>query len=350
METNCVKIGNIEISDNKKVLIVAELGVTHNGSVAEAKQLMKAAVEAGMDIIKCEMFVADRLVGDRNMIYKTMTNQGPYEKNYYQLLKDLEFSKEELIELKRYADELNIPFFGTCFDFEEIDFAVENGFDAIKFSSGEITHYPLLQYGAKTGLPIFIDTGGSLLFEVEKAVMTVRNEGNENVIIMHNPSGYPAVPERTNLRMIQSIKNICNKPVGLSCHTPGRDAVIAAVAIGANAIEKPLTLDKNYYGDEHIFSLQIDEFKEYVEAIRFIEKAMGKNERFLDEFEEAIRKAGRQSLIAAIDLKEGDILSLENTRFARPNKGIIPEHIDIAIGRKIRQNIGKNEFITWGHV
>ena len=314
------------------------------------KKMMKAAVEAGMDIIKCEMFFADRLVGDRNAIRKTMTNQGIYEKNYYDLLKELEFSKEELLDLKHYADKLEIPFFGTCFDFEEIDFAVENNFAAIKFSSGEINHLPLLKYGAKTGLPIFIDTGGSLLFEIEKAVLTIRNEGNENIIIMHNPSGYPAAPEKTNLRMIPSIKHLCDKPVGLSCHTPGKEAIIAAVAIGANVIEKPLSLDINYFGFEHIFSIPIEECREYVETIKFVEKALGENERLLDDFEESIRNSGRQSLLAATDIKKGDVLSETNTRFARPNIGISPEYYDIIIGRKVQKDIKSNEFITWEHI
>jgi sialic acid synthase SpsE len=343
-------IGNKTIGDGFPVFIVSELGVTHEGDIDLAKSFIKAAADAGVDAIKFELIFPDTLIADKEMIYESYTAKGVFRVNYYEFLKSIEFDESDYKELKRFADKCGVLFFATAFDFRGVDLLKELNACAIKISSGELTHKPLIKYAASQGLPLFLDTGGAFVYEIEEAVITAKMEGCEDIIVMHNPTGYPAPPEKTYLRMIPTLKQVLQTPVGLSCHTPGYDVVIAAIALGANVIEKPICRDTTMHYDEAVFSVPVNDIKNFVEKIRFIEKALGEPVRKIEKEELEMRKKYRQSIIAKKNIKKGEQLTEENISFARPNKGIEAKYYDLVIGKTAKRDIMKGEFITWDDI
>lgn len=342
-----IQVGNKKIGDGEKVFIVVELGVCHEQSVELAEHFIEVAKKSGADAIKVESFQADELVIDKTIEHEYETTKGTRRENYYKLLKRLELSYEDYARLKKKAEEVGIMFFATVHNRHSVDFMMDIGVCAFKIASPDIINYPLLRYVAKKGLPIFMDTGGAFLGEIDKAVTILENEGTRDLVIMHNPSGYPAPPEKTDLRMIQTLKNLFDVPVGLSCHTPGFDMVVASVALGSNVIEKPISRNKDIESPEHIFSFLDIEAEEFVSRIRRVEISLGNKRRTAVDERSLPRFIGRRGIYAARDLKAGEVISEENIILAKPWRGISVEFIDDVIGRKIKNPIDKHLPISW---
>ena len=345
-----VAIGNKIIGESEPCFIIAEAGVNHNGDVSLAKKMIDLAREAGADAVKFQTFRAEQLVckDAQKAPYQKQTTGA--EESQYEMLKKLELSEKSLRDLFAYAQKRGIMFLASPFDNESVDLLNSLGVPAFKIGSGEITDFPLLRYIAKKVKPIILSTGMATLAEVEEALATLRKEGVDNIILLHCVSSYPAKIEYTNLRAMGTLKQTFKLPVGLSDHTPGITIPIAAVALGACIIEKHFTLDKKLPGPDHKASLEPDELKQMVQAIRDVEKAKGDGLKQPTRDEEENREAVRRSLVAKVDIPEGTIITEEMLAAKRPGIGIEPKHMGEIVGATAKENIKKNHCITWNRI
>lgn len=341
-----VKIGDKLVGEGQPTFIVVELGVCHEQNLDLAKSFIEKAKIAGADAVKVEAFQTDDFVLDRTMIHKYGTVNGEIEENYYELLKRLELDFSQIKELKEKADEVGILFFSTVHDKEDTDFFEDLGVCAYKIASVDMTHLPLIRHLAKKGKPVFMDTGAAYTGEIDEAIRAFEAEGFEDLIIMHNPMGYPAPANKTDLRMIPALQDAFDIPVGLSCHTPGFDMVVASTAIGSNVIEKPVTRDNAIIGPEHIFAYLADETDEYVKKVRNTETCMG-NKRRSHIPDAAHGRAKRRGVYAKSDLKKGHVFNEDDLLFRVPNKGIASLSIDSIIGKKLNKDLTSKTPLQW---
>ena len=345
-----VKIGNKWIRDNKPCFIIAEAGVSHNGDVNLAKKLIDAAKRAGADAVKFQTFRAENVVtanaGKANY-QKETTGNG---ESQLEMLKKLELTGRDFQELFDYARKRKMVFLSSPFDKTSVDLLHELGITAFKIPSGEITNPPLLKYIAQKKKPIILSTGMSTLDEVEEALAIIRNEGVEDIVLLHCVSCYPAASEDINLRAMDTLRRAFKLPVGLSDHTLGIAIPIAAVALGACVIEKHFTLDRYFPGPDHRVSLEPGELKHMVKAIRDVEKALGDGIKRPAEKEEENKELVRRSLVAKVDIAEGTMLAEEMLDIKRPAGGIEPKYIGLVVGRRAKKDIAKDSLIMWEEV
>ena len=338
-----IKIGNKLIGEEEPCFIIAEAGVNHNGSVELAKKLIDIAKEAGADAVKFQTFKAENVVikhAEKAEYQKTVKEESQYE-----MIKKLELAEEDFEELADYAKEKGILFLSSPFDKESVDLLYELDVPAFKVASGEITNFPLLKHIAKKEKPIILSTGMATLGEVEDALNVIRSEGVKDVILLHCVSNYPAAMEDVNLRAIETLKQAFKIPVGFSDHTLGITASIAAVALGACVIEKHFTLDRNLPGPDHKASLEPDELKEMVKAIKDVGTALGEGIKRPTKEEEEIKKVARRSIVAKVDIPKGAIITEEMLDVKRPGTGIDPKYLSFIIGRKTNKDIKKDKIL-----
>ena len=340
-----IKVGNKLIGDNNPSFILIELGVTHEQNIDLAKKFIEIAANSGADAIKVEAFKAEDFAHDKKHIHIYGTSNGIVKENYYQMLKRLELSFDKILELKKKADECNILFFSTVHNENDVDFFNELDVCAFKIGSGDLNHYPLIDYISKKNKPVFMDTGAAFLSEIDKSIRRFENNRFNDLILMHNPVGYPAPAEKTDLNIIKTLKDIYDIPVGLSCHTPGFDMTIASVALGANVIEKPISRDNSIKGPEHVFSLLDSDVSLYIKKIRNIETSLGNNYRASTEVGAHGRR--RRGIYAKHDITKGSIIKKEDLIYRVPNKGITIEHYELIIGKVVKKSYKKNDPIQY---
>jgi N,N'-diacetyllegionaminate synthase len=331
-----------------QVLIIAEAGVNHNGSLEMAKQLIVAAREAGADVIKFQSFNADRLVTkDAQKAEYQKQNSGEHE-SQYQMLKRLELSESMHRELIVYSLQKEISFFSTGFDIESVDMLVSLGQTRFKIPSGEITNLPYLRHIGALGHPVILSTGMAKLGEIEAALDVLQTSGcpRDNITVLHCTTEYPTPMREVNLRAMQNIGQTLGVAVGYSDHTAGYEVAVAAVALGATVIEKHFTLDRQLPGPDHQASLEPQELKAMVNAIRNIEAALGDGIKRPTTSEQKNKAIVRKSLVASQEIQAGDILSLDNIAVKRPGSGISPMRIDEILGRKATRNYVIDELIN----
>jgi len=329
-----IKIGNKYIGEGQPTFITFEAGPTHDG-LESAKELVYLAAEAGADAVKFQIFNVDSLVKDKEIpfSYSILLNKRTGETKevsepLYNILKRRCMNNNDWLALKAYADSLNIAFFATVTDEDDIALVQEMGCQSIKIASADVNHFPLLRQAARTGLSIQLDTGSASFGEIEKAIEVIQFEGNNKIIIHNCPTGYPARLESINLKMIPSLKNLFNCPIAYSDHTAGYDMDIAAVALGANLLEKTITKDRTTSSVEHIMSLEPNEMKNFIQVIRDIETAMGQTLRKLSKHEKEKRLVGRRSVVLAESVKSGQTLGSVKVKFQRPGFGIAPDYYE----------------------
>ena len=329
-------------------LIIAEAGVNHNGSLEIAKKLIDVAVDAGVDIIKFQTFKADKLVskGAKKADYQKY-NIGDEDDSQYQMLKKLELSDEAHKELISYCHERNIRFWSTAFDLESIDFLHSLGLNLWKIPSGEITNYPFIRKIATFREPVIMSTGMCDDLDIMYAMDGVLNNGvsKDQITILHCNTQYPTPMKDVNLKAMLTIKNDFGTIVGYSDHTRGIEVPIAAVALGAQVIEKHFTLDRNMQGPDHKASLEPNELKAMVTAIRNIEQALGTGRKSISESECANICVARKSIVAKTNIKKGEVLTDNNLTVKRPGSGISPMQWEIVIGTKAIKNYQPDELI-----
>ena len=346
-----VQIGDRWCGDGERVFIVFEAGPTHTG-VDSARRLIDVAAEAGADAIKFQILRAERLVGnhDLEITYKVLNARGEREDVTERLLTILQrraLADEDWFELKRHADRVGITFFATV-DYSDTLAVVEKmQCHAVKVASGDLNHDPWLAEVARTGIPVMVDTGSSTIGEVERAVDICTAAGNRNVIIHHCPSGYPARLESINLRIITTLRQMFDVPIAFSDHTPGWDMDIAAVALGANMVEKTITLDRMTRSTEHIMSIEPSEAAAFVGAVRDVETALGRPRRLMSADEAKGKLTARRSLFTARAVKRGERLADADIEWRRPGTAIVPAELPHALGRTLARDVPAGTMLTW---
>ena len=332
-----------------RVLIIAEAGVNHNGSLILAKQLIDKAVEAGVDIIKFQTFKSEKLVSKaaRQAEYQ-QRNIGKKDEGQLAMLKKLELSQADHEELIAYCQKKGIRFFSTAFDMDSIDFLHSLKMGLWKIPSGEITNYPYLRKIAQYHEPVILSTGMSELSDVEAAVKVLVDFGvpKELITILHCNTEYPTPYEDVNLKAMLEIGSKFGVSVGYSDHTKGIEVPIAAVALGATVIEKHFTLDRNMEGPDHKASLEPEELKAMVVAIRNIELALGSGHKCVSESERKNIEIARKSIVAACPIKKGDVFTEDNLTVKRPGNGISPMRWNEVIGRTAIKDFEEEEMIA----
>lgn len=329
-----------------KVIIIAEAGVNHNGDILIAKKLIDAAVDAGVDYVKFQTFKADSLVSKsaKKAEYQSVNiNDG--DDSQYAMLKNLELSHENHLELMSYCAERNIKFFSTAFDVEGIKYLNDLGLSFFKIPSGEITNYPYLRTLASFGKPVIMSTGMCSENDIKNALDVLIQFGlkKDFISILHCNTEYPTPMKDVNLKAMQTIKNTFNVQIGYSDHTLGIEVPIAAVAMGAKVIEKHFTLDRNLPGPDHVASLEPNELKEMVKAIRNIELAIsGDGVKIASESEVKNIAIARKSIFINKNLPKGHILSEDDLVCLRPGDGISPMEWENVKGKRLMTD--KNEF------
>ena len=332
------------------VLIIAEAGVNHNGSLDIAKNLVDKAVEAGVDIIKFQTFKAEKLVSKsaKQAEYQKKNIGNHADDSQYNMLKKLELSEQDHQELMNYCKEKGIRFWSTAFDFDSIDYLHTLNLGLWKIPSGEITNCPYIKKIAEYHEPVIISTGMCEMSDISAAMNVLLKYGvqKNQITILHCNTEYPTPYEDVNLLAMQQIKKEFDVAVGYSDHTKGIEVPIAAVALGASVIEKHFTLDRNMEGPDHKASLEPDELKAMVSAIRNIEKALGSGNKTVSESERKNIAIARKSIVASFPIKKGDLFTEQNLTVKRPGTGISPMRWEEVVGNKAAKDFVEDELIS----
>lgn len=327
------------------VFIIAEAGVNHNGSLTTAKLLVDKAKESGADCIKFQTFVSKNIVTKNAEKAEYQKQQTDSNESQLDMLCKLELSFDDFAELNNYCKLKQIEFLSTAFDFDSIDFLNSLNMKRWKIPSGDITNLPYLIKIAKLNRPIILSTGMSTMDDVRLAINSLRNNGNSNITVLHCTTEYPTPYQDVNLNAMLTMKDEFNIPIGYSDHTRGIEIPIAAVAMGATVIEKHFTLDSNMEGPDHKASLEPDELKAMVSAIRNVEAAMGDGIKRPSKSEKRNMEAARKSIVAKTNIKKGEIFTQENLIVKRPGNGISPMKWFEVLGEISTRDFKEDELI-----
>lgn len=329
---------------------IAEIGLNHNGDVNLAKEMIDAAKNCGANAVKFQSIKASKLVSTKTFNtkidgfgFKDVHNIGEF---WNKVSIDYQFH----IDIKNYCDNRGIEFVSTPFDFESVDILEKLGVKRYKIASGDLTHYPLLEYIARKNKPIILSTGMSSIGEIENAVEFIKSNGNEHITLLHCLSLYPTPPELANLNVIPLLKNIFNLPVGFSDHTMGFHIPIAAIAKGATVIEKHFTIDKNLPGPDQKLAANPEEFEKMVKYGNEIFEANKEQKKIVSPKEIEMRKNARRSIVAARDLEKGKKIIYEDLNYKRPGDGVSPTNFQFFIGKTLVNSKEKDEQINWNDV
>jgi N,N'-diacetyllegionaminate synthase len=331
-----------------RTLIIAEAGVNHNGNIELAKQLIDAAAEAGADLVKFQTFNAKRQVTSfaKKAEYQKMTTNS--EESQYEMLRKLELSTEMHYDLINHCSSCNIGFFSTGFDIDSINFLVNLGQDNFKIPSGEITNLPYLRHIGQLGKLVILSTGMATMDEIKSAIDVLEQSGTHRskITVLHCTTEYPTPMADVNLKAMQGIHSAFDVKIGYSDHTSGIEVAIAAVALGASVIEKHFTIDRNLPGPDHKASLEPEELKSMVLAIRNIEVALGDGIKRVTNSEAKNIPIARKSLVAYQTIKKGEKFSEKNITTKRPGTGISPMLWDDVIGETATRDFSIDELIS----
>jgi N-acetylneuraminate synthase len=345
-----IQIGNRTIGPGFPCFIIAEAGVNHNGDISHAKSLIDIAAEAGADAVKFQTFIAEEVVTQNAPKARYQVEATGASDSQQDLIRNLQLSYEEFVELSLYSQEKQILFLSTAFDIESLEFLVNLGVKALKIPSGEITNFPFLTKAARYQIPVILSTGMSSLGEVESAVHVIRKNGDPGLILLHCVSAYPADPSSCNLKAMKTMEISFNVPVGFSDHTQGIEIALAAVALGAPVIEKHFTLDRSLPGPDHAASLEPVEFGSLVKGIRNVESALGNGIKRQMLCEQNTAEVARRSIVAARDLLSGSLLKETDIAIKRPGTGLPSSMLPYILGKTLRMPILKDTLLTWDMV
>lgn len=330
-----------------KTLIIAEAGVNHNGDLQMALRLCDAAKEAGADIVKFQTWHTDALMLPDAPLAIYQQNNDKTLTSQYAMAKALELPYEAFITIKSYCEKIDIQFLSTPDEEESLDFLVDQlGLNLIKVGSGEITNLPFLAQVGRKNREVILSTGMSDPGDISTAIEILRTSGATGISLLHCTSNYPTPMEEVNLKAMQTLRSRFQTVVGYSDHTEGIEVAIAAVAMGAEILEKHLTLDRSLPGPDHLASIDPIAFREMVHGIRNIEKALGSAEKAIQPSEFAIRRVVQKSLVAKVAIMKGDAFSISNITTKRAGGGIpASEWLQIE-GRRAPRNFQPNELIV----
>jgi N-acetylneuraminate synthase len=337
--------------DVTHVYIIAEAGVNHNGDVGLARKLVDAAKEAGADAVKFQTFKTEKILTRNTTMAAYQKENLGSDESQFEMIKALELSYADFAGLQAYAESIGIDFLSTPDDEDSLDFlAGELDLPWIKIGSGEVTNLPFLRKLAGKQKPLILSTGMSTIGEVERAVRVLRSINQRELVLLHCTTNYPCPPAEVNLRAMVTLQRAFNVRVGYSDHTVGSEVPVAAVALGAEMIEKHITLDKNMDGPDHRASMDPVEFGEMVRQVRAIEVALGDGVKWPNPSEEKIKPLVRRRVVAAKTLAAGTALAWDDLSFKRANHGIYVEEAEGLIGRALNAALAEDEPLDWIHV
>lgn len=342
-----IKIENHIISDCSPAYIIAEMSGNHNMDFNRAVRIMEAAKESGADAIKIQTYTADTITLNCDSPYFQITQGTLWDgRTLHKLYEEAYTPWEWQPKLKEIANEMGLDFFSSPFDGTSVDFLEEMNVPAYKIASFEITDIPLIKKIASLGKPVIISTGIAKLSDIELALETCRQAGNEDVILLKCCSAYPTPYEDINLRTMVSMAETFDCLTGLSDHTMGSTVAGASVALGGRVVEKHLTLSRAEGGVDSAFSMEPEEFKKMVDDIRIIEKALGKITYDLTDKQLAEREHCR-SLFIAKDMKAGEVFTAENLRSVRPGFGLHTKYYEEILGKKVKKDVALGMPMSW---
>lgn len=342
-----ITIANNTISDNSSVYIIAEMSGNHNLDYERAVSIIKAAKESGANAIKIQTYTADTITLDCDEPCFQISQGTLWDgKTLHRLYEDAYTPWEWQPELQKVANDIGLDFFSSPFDFSSVDFLEKMNVPAYKIASFEITDIPLIRKVARLGKPVIISTGIATLADIELAVKTCKDEGNDNIVLLKCCSAYPTPYEDINLRTMVNLRDTFDCVVGLSDHTMGDTVAVASVAMGAKVVEKHLTLSRAYGGVDSAFSMEPEEFKQMVNHIRIVEKAMGQVTYELTDKQKGEREHAR-SLFIAKDMKAGETLDPTNMRSVRPANGLHTKFYDELLGKRIKRDVKLGTPLSW---
>ena len=328
-----------------KIFIIAEAGVNHNGDIDIAKKLIDQAALAGADAVKFQTFKAENLVCKNAQKAEYQLETTDKDESQFEMLKKLELTPDMHTELMDYCKQKKILFLSTPFDIDSLHFLLECGIEMIKIPSGEITNFPYLREVGKTGKEVILSSGMSALEEVRSAVKVLKASGSKKVTVLHCNTEYPTPFIDVNLRAMLTIRDEIGVDVGYSDHTQGIEVPVAAAALGATVIEKHFTLNKNMKGPDHKASLEPDELRAMIKAIRNIEEALGSEDKKPSSSEMKNLGIVRKSIVAKRDIQIGEMFTEDNLTTKRPGIGINPMKWNDIIGKKAQREFKRDELI-----
>jgi pseudaminic acid synthase len=344
-----IGISNRFIGPGHPTYIIAEMSANHNQDFDRAVEIVKVAKMAGADAIKLQTYTPDTITFNSESEYFKIDGGLWSGQTLYELYQSAYTPWEWQPRLKEEADKVGLSLFSSPFDHTAVDFLAQMNVPAYKIASFELVDLPLIDHVAKQGRPIIMSTGMASLEEIAEAVERARASGNEEIVLLKCVSAYPAAPEEMNLLTIRHLRDTFGCPVGLSDHTLGHEVAVAAVALGANVIEKHFTLSRNVGGPDAAFSMEPDEFETMVKTIRLIEKALGRV-CYEPTKGELRNKQYRRSLFIARDMKKGDEFTPENVKSFRPAAGLEPKYLYDVLGRVASGGIKAGTPLSWEHV
>jgi N-acetylneuraminate synthase/N,N'-diacetyllegionaminate synthase len=337
-----VRIGEREVGPGRPVYLIAEAGSNHNGNLETAFRLIDAAAQAGADAVKFQIFRAEDLYSRRTPGFRYLG-----DRNVFDLIRGIETPRTWIPGLARHCADRGIQFLASPFDRDAVDL-LDPFVPAYKIASFEIVDLELIAHAAGQGKPMILSTGMASLGEIEDALRTCRDAGNDRVLLLHCSSLYPSPPGVVNLRAMETMARAFGVPVGLSDHTLGTHIAVGAAAMGACIIEKHFTLDRTMEGPDHAFAVEPEELAALVRTVRDLESALGTGvkERSALEDEEMYRKA-RRSVHARVSIPRGTVITREMLSVKRPGYGILPRDLPLIPGRKAARDIAEDEWIGW---
>lgn len=327
-----------------KTLLIAEIGVNHNGDVVLAKEMISAAKEAGVDVVKFQTYKTEEVMTDNTPLADYMKGG---DGNFSELARRLELTFEETSELQAYTNNLGIEFLSSPFDVPSCIFLGSIGMRRLKIPSGETVNPFLLRAAAATKLPLIVSTGMCTLSEIRRSLDYLNHHNSGPVTLLHCTTQYPADPKYCNLRAMATMADKFELPVGYSDHTPGIEISLAAVALGAAVIEKHFTLNKKLPGPDQAASLEPHEFKALADGVRNINVAMGHGEKRPWPIELEVAKVARKSVVTVGAMKKGHVIGERDLSAKRPGTGIPAMDANKLIGRILMRDVPANALLEW---
>lgn len=346
MKSKNINFGNSTVGEASGVFIIAEAGVNHNGDIKIAKKLIRKAKEIGADCVKFQTFKAKNIVTKNAPKAKYQLEVTNETESQFEMLKKLELSYEDHEQMIELCKVLNIQFLSTPYNIEDARFLHELGVDAFKVASGQIVETPFLVQLAAFNKPLILSSGMANLGEVYDAVKTVRDAGNNNIVLLQCTTNYPSSLEDANIKSMVAMGHALDVMIGYSDHIETNEACYAAVALGAKVIEKHFTLDRSMKGPDHKASLNPEEFKKMIQGVKGVEKSLGSPVKFPSEVEINNTKGMRRSIASVGAMKKGDRFSKEVLGFKRPATGLSPKYLEDIIGKVANVDITPDQIIT----
>jgi sialic acid synthase SpsE len=347
--TCTMTLGGLTLGPDAPPTIVAEIGVNHDGDLDVARRTIDAAAAAGADAVKFQTFRTEEFMADRRLRYRYRTAAGEASETMFEMFKRLELPTSWHAALRDHAAARDVEFLSSAADPSSADLLVELGVPAIKLSSEDLINLPLLEHVAGLGLPVILSTGMADEREIDDAVAALGGQGCE-LLLLHCVSMYPTPDDQANLRRMTALARRYGRPVGLSDHTRGDTASVAATALGAVMIEKHFTLDRARPGPDHEFSIDPAGLRDLVRSVRRTWAQLGSADLAPAAGERESRRQFRRSVVAAVEIKTGATLTREMLHLKRPGSGIPPRELARLVGRRVRRPIGVDEPLDWAAV